>query len=389
MKKKKNTKLGLKSLFLPFLTGAVIGGVIAAIVIYQTKDKGGIQISLLYMAMAFFFLAAGFFLQIIFHEAGHGLFGYASGFRFVSFRIGSWIGVRENGKIKIKRFNVPGTGGQCLMMPPETDLFNCPYKWYNMGGILMNGLVTLLFVVILTGTWLDGYSKLFVIMLIISGFIVLITNGIPMKLSGITNDAYNIILLSKDHLSRYAFGLQLKIYGLQTQGKRLKEMPQEWFILPSKPDFTNIFHVTLYLLKAMWYMERLNFEQARNILSQIEPHENKIIPLLGKEWKCEFLFCEIICGENPEKIKMLYSPELEKYCLESGKYMLNKKRMMYAYALLAERDGQKAEKIRKDFLKLASRYPNPGEATAEAEIMEEIRCRNALPEAFSRVGVKE
>ena len=58
-----------------------------------------------------------FVLQIVLHEGGHLLFGLLSGYRFVSFRIFNWTLIRQEGKFRLKRFGIAGTGGQCLMFP--------------------------------------------------------------------------------------------------------------------------------------------------------------------------------------------------------------------------------------------------------------------------------
>ena len=58
-----------------------------------------------------------FILQIVLHEGGHLLFGLLSGYRFVSFRIFNWTLIRQEGKFRLKRFGIAGTGGQCLMLP--------------------------------------------------------------------------------------------------------------------------------------------------------------------------------------------------------------------------------------------------------------------------------
>ncbi len=60
-----------------------------------------------------------FILQIVLHEGGHLLFGLLSGYRFVSFRIFNWTLIRQEGKFRLKRFGIAGTGGQCLMLPPR------------------------------------------------------------------------------------------------------------------------------------------------------------------------------------------------------------------------------------------------------------------------------
>ena len=63
-----------------------------------------------------------YILQLILHEAGHYLFGRLTGYTFVSFRIDNYTWIKENGKLVLKRFKIPGTGGQCLMMPPKEDI---------------------------------------------------------------------------------------------------------------------------------------------------------------------------------------------------------------------------------------------------------------------------
>jgi len=78
-----------------------------------------VYVELLSLAGMLIGMYAGIFLQLIIHEAGHLVFGMRSGYRFSSFRIGSFMWIRENDKIHCKRMSLAGTGGQCLMCPPE------------------------------------------------------------------------------------------------------------------------------------------------------------------------------------------------------------------------------------------------------------------------------
>ena len=45
-------------------------------------------------------------------------------------------------------------------------------------------------------------------------------------------------------------------------------------------------------------------------------------------------------------------------------------RVQYAYALIAENDREKAEKIRRQFEKVVQSYPYPGDAQSERELLE-------------------
>ena len=83
------------------------------------------------LSLAFFLIAI--FLQVSLHEAGHLMCGLASGYRFVSFRIFSFTWIRQGGKVRMKRFSVSGTGGQCLLAPPEKPDEEIPVTLYRWG----------------------------------------------------------------------------------------------------------------------------------------------------------------------------------------------------------------------------------------------------------------
>ena len=80
-------------------------------------------------------------VQIILHEAGHLVFGLLSGYKFVSFRVGAVTLIRRNGKYCVKKYRVIGTGGQCLLTPPDLPLEKMPFFWYNAGGVIVNLLL--------------------------------------------------------------------------------------------------------------------------------------------------------------------------------------------------------------------------------------------------------
>ena len=51
-------------------------------------------------------------IQIVIHEAGHLIFGLLSGYQFCSFRILILMWIRSEGRIRLKRLSIAGTGGQ-------------------------------------------------------------------------------------------------------------------------------------------------------------------------------------------------------------------------------------------------------------------------------------
>ena len=126
-KKNKKNKGGLLSTIICMLIGAAFG-LMSVIFI----EEYGLEAK-----SAFTFLVVSvvsFMLHIIIHELGHMEAGLISGYKFSSFRVGSLTWIKENGKIKLKRYKIKGTGGQCLMIPPENDEENYPVIFYNLGG---------------------------------------------------------------------------------------------------------------------------------------------------------------------------------------------------------------------------------------------------------------
>ena len=98
----------------------------------------GVDSLLLTLALMLICLYAAIFLQIILHEGGYLLFGLLTGYSFVSFRIGSLMLIRSDGRLRLKKFSLAGTGGQCLMSPPGVLGEAMPFMLYNFGGVLMN-----------------------------------------------------------------------------------------------------------------------------------------------------------------------------------------------------------------------------------------------------------
>lgn len=83
----------------------------------NTNSESAFEV-LIYVGM-FVFMYVAILMHIVIHEAGHLVFGLLSGYKFSSFRIFSFMWIKENGKIKLKRLSIAGTGGQCLMVPPD------------------------------------------------------------------------------------------------------------------------------------------------------------------------------------------------------------------------------------------------------------------------------
>lgn len=368
--------------FIPILVGFFVGAgaafsmhTVPGLSDYVREHAGhqDAEMRMLFYIFMALLLYISFFVQIFIHEAGHLIFGLLTGYKFVSFRVKSLTLVLDEGRLRIKWYRLGGSGGQCLMAPPDKEYDLVPYKLYNAGGVILNFVAGLLSVLLLTVCHVPYPLDAFLVFLSFWSFLFCFLNGIPMKVGGIPNDAYNMRLMEKDLYSRKALYLQLKVNALLSSGMRLKEMPEEWFIVPDQIDLGNSLHACIKFMEGGRWLDKLDFENAKVCYQEIALSEDKLIPLYRKELQSELLFLEIVGKCRKEVIDRLYTPELRKYVKIYANYMMSKIRLLYAYALLVEQDPVKAEKLMSDAKKLQNRYPVKGDAESEMEIMQFLK----------------
>jgi hypothetical protein len=83
---------------------------------------------------------------------------------------------------------------------------------------------------------------------------------------------------------------------------------------------------------------------------------------------CDRIFLEVTGKNRPEALESLLTKEQKKF-MKAMKTFPSVLRTEYALALLADKDKEKAEKVRKEFDRYAARYPYPSEIEAEREYM--------------------
>lgn len=329
---------------------------------YVDNDKIYMEMFNIYFILLL--LIIGYFIHIIIHEVGHLVFGLLTGYKFVSFRVISFTIVREDGKFVSKRFNIPGTAGQCLMMPPEKKDGKYPFVIYNLGGVLMNAIFVAIGIVIAIAIKELNLINLIFILTNIAGIIVVVTNGIPMKIAGIANDGHNLVTMIKDGDARESFYIQLKVNGLLTEGMRMKDMAYEEIKLPEGIDYRNPINFSRIFLVHNYHLDKMDFEKAREVLEFGSKYVKDTILVYKMEFAAEKLFLEILGDCDKDKIDTLYSKNLRKY-IKASKFMLSKKRIMMAYEGLYKEKRESGLIYFQELKRLSKMYPIKGEAKME------------------------
>lgn len=346
--------------------GAVCGVLMAMYIDTIAGESVGGEDFLRLVAL-FIGLYIGIFLQTILHEAGHLVFGLLTGYQFSSFRVASFMWVKESGKLRFRRLTVAGTGGQCLMVPPDMVDGKIPVVWYNLGGSLMNVIVS----VVCLGLWalLRGtLLGIFLLIVAIVGIAFALLNGIPMRMGTVDNDGYNAFALGRNPAALRGFWVQLKANEQIAKGVRLKDMPEEWFTLPADEDMGNSMVAPLGVFACNRLMDAHRFEEADALMERYLDMESGIVGLHKNLLVCDRMYCELIGENRPEKLDEMWTKEQKKF-MKSMKRFPSVLRTQYVYALLAEKDPAKAEQIKARFETCAKTYPYPSDIQGEREFM--------------------
>lgn len=351
---------------------AIFIGVICGILIVSYIDKFNSDTSsyqkLLSLAGLLLSIYVAFFFHVIVHEAGHLVFGLLTGYKFSSFRIGSFMWMKENGKLRLKRMSIAGTGGQCLMSPPDLKDGKIPLVLYNLGGSIINIIFATLFLVGYLLCVDVPFLSMFLFIFAVIGFMIAIMNGIPMRTGTVDNDGYNAFALSKNKEAVKAFWIQLKVNEQNSKGIRLKDMPAEWFTVPTDEAMKNSMVATLGVFTCSRLMDEERFEEADALMAHLLKIDSGIVEIHRNIMMCDRIYIELIRKNRNEIIENMMTKERKKF-MKAMRRFPSILRTEYVLALLFENDTAKAETINKKFEKVAKTYPYSQDIESERDLM--------------------
>ncbi len=377
---KKEKKKGNKGQIVLMAIMMLAGGICGVFMVHYAKNLGEDSSSgeeIMILGLLFLCLYVVLFIHIVVHEGGHLIAGLLSGYTFSSFRIGSVMFIKKDGKMQIKKHSIAGTGGQCLMSPPDMRDEKIPYVLYNLGGCIGN----LVLVIICLGFYFV-YRDVPIVSVILLEFIVIglalaLTNGIPFRTGTVNNDGYNALSLGKNSEAIRSFWVQMKANEQIAKGVHLRDMPTGWFTVPNNEDMKNSMAAVMGVFACNRLMDEHKFEEADALMRRLLGMETAIVPIHKNLMLCDRIYCELVGENRADNIEKMYTKELKKF-LKSMKNFPTVIRTEYTYALLYERDLEKAEKIRGKFEKIAKTYPYASDIESERELMEIVNTKNTL-----------
>ncbi len=385
----------------------MVAGLSAAglIVLFELADPPVLGM-IAYVAVYIIMIAVAFIFHIIAHEGGHCIGGLLSGYEFASFRVFNIMIVKRDGKYLRKKFNMVGTGGQCLMAPPQPFRSDYPYRLFNLAGGLTNliiaGICIALVIPILTGgPGADGHGGLsgasgfeyawpLLILnpLIVAGIYCGVTNLVPMVIGGVSNDGWNLTHLGKDPEARRILWLLLDVMAIINRGGQFRDMPEAWFQLNPKPDYSNTFQAALGVYRFNYLEDTGRLQEAMDLATEILRHGGKVLQIYRYELMCASIFLELIGEGRLDRVERMYTPELERYIKATDSYP-HRQRLHYAMAMLYHHDEEKSALALERFKKACKTYPNDGEISSEWESIGLVDCKLAEVNALVQQAAEE
>lgn len=309
------------------------------------------------------------FLQVFIHEIGHLIFGIATGYKFLSFRIFNLVFYKHNQKIYIGKHCLLGTGGQCILTPGFQESENIPYFFYNAGGFIAN-----FFTAVIAGRIVfmfpeESIFRTVITFFFIIGLIFTIVNGFPFKGRLIGNDGYNILKMIHNSQAKRAFWRQYKFNELLSNGTKLNDCPREWFSNLNE-DYSNplICGWAIYVL--FYHLEKQDYEEALKLCNKIIDTKG-VMGLYKNEAICEKQFSEIMISlkSGEKEVKYIRTKNIFKERIVTIAGFHN----IYAYRVLVLGHYEEAVGILNAFEKKALTYSNKGLVDLERNILYSLK----------------
>lgn len=335
--------------------------VINAIIFNETLT---IEKKLLFLILILIMFFLSNYLCTIIHESGHLIFGLISGFRFISFRIGSTIFLKDqkSNKIKKKKYFMAGTGGQCILDTPK-DETKKPFILYNLGGVFLNLIFAVIngVIYIFVKELIIGYFFLF---MMLQNILMIILNGIPLRSNYIDNDGYNTKQISKSNLAKEAFYAQIKITKSTTNNIRLKDMDESFFLFDQELTEKNSMVSTIKLFRIERLIDEHKYLEAIEDLKLLL-NDDTLAGIYQNTVKSDLIFCYLVT--NNQELAKKYIDKGFKNMLKMKMPVPNMIRYKYTYYLLLENDVEKASAERTYLSQIEEKYPYKADFEGELE----------------------
>lgn len=297
------------------------------------------------LSVLYIFVFAAMSIQIVFHELGHMVFGFLTGYRLLYFRIGSHTLANTEAGMQKRVFTIPGTGGQCLMIPKKRSDGSYPFVLYHLGGVIANLILSALAYIIFRQVT-SQIAQAFLIVFISVGIYLSIMNIFPFQ--SMVNDGRNIINLLKSAETRDRLYESMYMEKEEINGREYKVDYSDL------TDLTKIFNQEAYINHAGDLLFERKFDQAAENLQRLLQVDG--LNDIFKNFTKNFLEVIYFINNDEEKLKTIDHNKAYKNYLKSKNmpmvYLVN-------YLRAKHEDDPKADDFRENIENMRGKYLFP------------------------------
>jgi len=347
---------------------SIIGGVIIGVGIasfsMDTFEIRSVLLSGLHIGISFLVFGG---LSIVLHEAGHLAGGLITGYGFVSFRIGSWVWVKEDERIRFK-VSESIVAGQCLMAPPA-DFAKFRYLLYNLGGVIANLLLAaiclmLTFVLPREHILNDAFFTGFLV-----NVLLVLTNAIPIR--ALTNDGANVLETLKSPDAKRGLYLLFYVNQATTQGMRYRDLDESLFVVDEQMNLNNYITAYRVLFAAARLYDLGCYDESIAVLDDLPIY--KLPGALRLGVLAEQLSYYTIHSIDHARARELYEHKKLQAFLNIG--LPQCMRVLAAYTFFVLDNREKGRELLQNAKISLENFPNKGERIMESEYMTALEAR--------------
>ena len=336
--------------------------------VIETEWERGVELTFLQKMLIIlgFYLMATVVCQLI-HITGRLLSGWLVGYRLGRLQIFNleWF---QSGQIRFKWHRGLNLHCSCNMIPSGEETNKYAVIFHLLGGVIFSGFVSGVLLIVSSEFVAMRFFSTATYFISMVCLLFGITDIIPMEMKNGKNIGCCVLDIMHHPKAARASLIAQKIFESYMKGVRIKDMPADWFEIPSNLEMENFYLLHIGTMTCYRMMDEQQFEQADHLIARLL--QAKCLPashrraLTGNR-----IFCELIGENRSEVVAALMTPKMEKQLKKAVQFDSDALKVLHAYALLHERDPLAAGEFKAALEKRAQTYYS---ASAVQENLEQM-----------------
>ena len=326
----------------PFLLPAA--GKMARTVYELPWERGEYPSLVQSLLIVFLFASVAHAVQQLLHLAGRLICGELAGYRVTEINIFNLRWKFSDGRHQFNFLRGLRKYCTCAMLSPESEPKKHVMVLATIGSAVIDFLVSAVLLVL--SSQFSHFLLFSCIAYVVAmlGFIQIITYAVPVRFLYGENKGCFLLELLRHPKAPHSMWVAHRVTEKYTCGVSVKDMPAEWFEIPSAAEMKNMHLAHIGALTCGRLMEEHRFAEADR-LAEALLKEGKLRAVNRYFLMMYRVRCELMGENRPEVVEGLLTSELKKWLEKAAKLNPDIHATLYALALLHEKNTEKAQRI--------------------------------------------